>query len=94
MSASSQEWTTNQTTRDQIQKYVEMGYYGESNVTERSEMRNDCISVLYGLIILMAFLINPFLFFYYEEKQEDTAGAATVRESKDRRGTAHLSSTS
>jgi hypothetical protein len=26
--------------------------------------------VLYGLVIAMAFLINPFLFFYYEEKEE------------------------
>lgn len=47
------EWTTNQTARDHIQKYVEIGYY-----------------ILYGLVIAMAFLINPFLFFYYEDKQE------------------------
>ncbi|CAF1350922.1 unnamed protein product [Adineta ricciae] len=47
------EWTVNQTTRDHIQKYVEVGYY-----------------VLYGLVIVLAFLVNPFLFFYYEEKQE------------------------
>ena len=24
--------------------------------------------VLYGLVLLMTFLVNPFLFFYYEEK--------------------------
>ncbi|CAF3262037.1 unnamed protein product [Rotaria socialis] len=53
------EWTVNQTTRDHIQKYVEVGYY-----------------VLYGLVILMAFLINPFLFFYYEEKQEEEGQTA------------------
>ncbi|UJR27312.1 hypothetical protein I4U23_008605 [Adineta vaga] len=47
------EWTQNQTTRDNIQQYVEIGYY-----------------VLYGLVIIMAFLINPFFFFYYEEKEE------------------------
>lgn len=28
--------------------------------------------VLYGLVIAMAFIVNPFLFFYYEEKQEET----------------------
>jgi hypothetical protein len=27
--------------------------------------------VLYGLVIAMAFIVNPFLFFYYEEKQEE-----------------------
>lgn len=42
---------------------------------------NDCLEymyvlfcfylVLYGLVILMAFLINPFLFFYYEEKEDE-----------------------
>ncbi|CAF1232164.1 unnamed protein product [Adineta steineri] len=53
------EWTQNQTTRDHIQKYVEIGYYA-----------------LYGLIIAMAFLINPFLFFYYEEKEEEDQTAA------------------
>ncbi|CAF1185646.1 unnamed protein product [Adineta steineri] len=47
------EWVSNPTTRDHIQKYIEVGYY-----------------VLYGLVIFMAFLVNPFLFFYYEEKQE------------------------
>ncbi|CAF0757540.1 unnamed protein product [Adineta ricciae] len=47
------DWTQNQTTRDDIQHYVEIGYY-----------------VLYGLVIGMAFLVNPFLFFYYEEKEE------------------------
>ncbi|CAF1024819.1 unnamed protein product [Rotaria sp. Silwood1] len=47
------DWTQNQTTRNHIQKYVEIGYY-----------------VLYGLIIAMAFLVNPFLFFYYEEREE------------------------
>ncbi|CAF4891050.1 unnamed protein product [Rotaria sp. Silwood1] len=56
------EWTTNQTTRDHIQKYVEIGYY-----------------VLYGLIILMAFLINPFLFFYYEEKEEQIETSKRIR---------------
>ena len=29
------------------------------------------VLVLYSLVILMAFLINPFLFFYSEEKQEE-----------------------
>ncbi|CAF3173876.1 unnamed protein product [Rotaria socialis] len=47
------EWTQNQTSRDEIQKYVEIGYY-----------------TLYALVIAMAFLINPFLFFYYEEREE------------------------
>ncbi|CAF2954395.1 unnamed protein product [Rotaria sp. Silwood2] len=56
------EWTSNQTTRDHIQKYVEVGYY-----------------VLYGLVILMAFLVNPFLFFYYEEKEEQEETSKRVR---------------
>lgn len=36
-----------------------------------SYLRADLYLVLYGLVILMAFLVNPFLFFYYEEKQEE-----------------------
>lgn len=56
------EWTANQTTRDHIQKYVEIGYY-----------------ILYSLVIAMAFLINPFLFFYYEDKQEEDRYFASVR---------------
>ncbi|CAF0799568.1 unnamed protein product [Rotaria sordida] len=47
------EGTQNETTRDHIQRYVEIGYY-----------------VLYGLVLVMAFLVNPFLFFYYEEREE------------------------
>ena len=35
--------------------------------------------VLYGLISAMAFLINPFLFFYYEDKQEEDRHFASVR---------------
>ncbi|CAF3366011.1 unnamed protein product [Rotaria sp. Silwood1] len=53
------DWTQNQTTRNHIQKYVEIGYYDT-----RWPM------ILYGLIIAMAFLVNPFLFFYYEEREE------------------------
>ncbi|CAF0900460.1 unnamed protein product [Rotaria sordida] len=56
------EWTSNQTTRDHIQKYVEVGYY-----------------VLYGLVILLAFLVNPFLFFYYEEKEEQEETSKRIR---------------
>jgi hypothetical protein len=28
------------------------------------------VLVLYGLVIFMAFLVNPFLFFYSEEREE------------------------
>jgi len=34
--------------------------------------------VLYGLIIAMAFLVNPFLFFYYEEKEEEDGSTSKV----------------
>ncbi|CAF1178741.1 unnamed protein product [Adineta steineri] len=56
------EWVSNPTTRDHIQKYIEVGYY-----------------VLYGLVIFMAFLVNPFLFFYYEEKQETESNTIPKR---------------
>lgn len=52
----------NQTSRDQLQNYIEVGYY-----------------VLYGLIIVMAFLVNPFFFFYYEEKEEDNRTTRQVQ---------------
>ena len=35
--------------------------------------------VLYGLVIAMAFLVNPFLFFYYEEKQEEEPMAIVMK---------------
>lgn len=40
------------------------------------------VLVLYSLVILMAFLINPFLFFYYEEKQEEEL-ISKVRDKND-----------
>ena len=39
-------------------------FHGQHRSTE------ELLLVLYGLIISMAFLVNPFLFFYYEEKEE------------------------
>ena len=36
--------------------------------------------VLYGLIIAMAFIVNPFLFFYYEEKEDEDRKTAKVWE--------------
>ncbi len=38
------------------------------------------VLVLYGLIIAMAFLVNPFLFFYYEEKEEEGQPTSRVWE--------------
>ncbi len=42
------------------------------------EYSNDFFVVLYGLIIAMAFLVNPFLFFYYEEKEDEDETTSKV----------------
>jgi len=43
------------------------------NKNDRFEsiLKTILVLVLYGLIIVMAFLVNPFLFFFYEEKEEE-----------------------
>jgi hypothetical protein len=45
-------------------------------IGKNDEMRF-CL-VLYGLIIAMAFLVNPFLFFYYEEKEDEDRKTSKV----------------
>jgi hypothetical protein len=68
------EWTSNRTVRDEIQHYVELGYNGLSCDLFVVDVFNRLILfhvVLYSLVIIMAFLVNPFLFFYYEEKREE-----------------------
>jgi hypothetical protein len=35
--------------------------------------------VLYGLVIVLAFIVNPFLFFYYEEKEAEGETMGKVR---------------
>ena len=54
----------------------------DTTVNETYRLKNEsnlkfCL-VLYGLVIAMAFLVNPFLFFYYEEKEDEERTTAKV----------------